>query len=1383
MRWTAIVLASLFGLLVLAGIVVRFGAQTPAGRAFVAGRLEGLKLGPVGKLHVEGLQGDIFGDFGFKRLAIVDSKGMWLDARGVRVRWDWLGLLVRRVQIDTLQASNVQVARPPAIEPTTPGAAVRLPVTINLSRIALRLETLPAISVQHGLFDVTGSLKIGRRLSFKGDIHGRSLGHPGDGLDGRFNVGFGKRLLIDAQAREAKGGAIAGLAGLAADKTFLLDAHADGAPDQGRLHLRMLSGADSVAQAEGGWTQAGGSGQGRVSLAASRWTAGFMRMFGPELRLTGAGKGLGHNLYDLTLQGVSDNATISLAGELDANKLASPKGLKVQASVGDLSRIVAQPAMGRAGVSGLLSGGGASWKLAGAVTVDKLATTDYSLSRVAGPAELDYLKGEWRLKANLTGAGGQGKGLIAALAGAAPKAIFDGSRLADGRLLLRSLQANGVGLKIDATGERTLFGALNFKGQAQFSNLQAAYAGAKGAIATKWSASQGKAGAPWNFTADANGSGLALGRAEVDRLLGPKPALHMAAAWDKGLISVNKAVLDGAAAHAQGSGQISKAGELKLSINWTASGPFTAGPLEIAGQAKGAGAITGTFALPRADLMADFERIDLPQLSLKPAHVILTLIRSKSGVDGLINIMAGSDYGVAHGKAGLHFVSDGLSLTDIDAAAGGATAAGSLALHNNQPSSADLTLAVGPGAFLAEGHAQARVKITDQPGGATGDIKLTAQDVVAKGSTLTVTQANFNANGPLARLPYTLSAEAQAQNWPVKLDGSGVLSQAGGGYAASFSGSGQVRKAAFRTISPAAITIDGPRRSARLDLTLGGGQANIVAEQTAETVNAKAALANVDLAALGEDLAGKVSANLSVNGSGANLGGVLDAQLKGVRTSDAPAKLALDGAVHAVLAGGSINLNASATGVTAGEKANVALVLPAETSAAPFRIAIARTKPIQGRFDANGELAPIWNLFYGGEQSLGGVMSAQGAIAGTLNVPKLTGHATLASGRFDDASTGLKLRNLAADVDLSQTEVDVRNFSGTDIKSGTVAGSGSFSLAAGGQSTLTLNVKNFQLLDNEDAKASATGAVTVTRASDNKFKLAGALTIDQADISPTTRTPPGVVTMDVVEKNRPKGQQTGMQVDTSAHAPDIALDIRLRAPGRIYVRGLGLNAELSLNATVSGSIASPVLSGEARVVRGDYDFAGKRFQIDNQGEVILATSPDQIRLNLSATWDDSASLTAVIKITGTASKPKIALTSTPVLPQDEILSQVLFGSSAAQLSPVEAAQLAAAVTALATGGGFDVMGGLSRFARLDRLALGGDEASGVTVSGGKYIGNHLYLELTGGGRYGPSAEVEYRANRSFSLISTVGGLGGAKLSVRWRHDYGKATDAAKPAKK
>ena len=42
------------------------------------------------------------------------------------------------------------------------------------------------------------------------------------------------------------------------------------------------------------------------------------------------------------------------------------------------------------------------------------------------------------------------------------------------------------------------------------------------------------------------------------------------------------------------------------------------------------------------------------------------------------------------------------------------------------------------------------------------------------------------------------------------------------------------------------------------------------------------------------------------------------------------------------------------------------------------------------------------------------------------------------------------------------------------------------------------------------------------------------------------------------------------------------------------------------------------LTGAARVVRGDFQFAGKRFEFDDTGTVSLSTKPEQIRLNLRA---------------------------------------------------------------------------------------------------------------------------------------------------------------------
>jgi len=187
-------------------------------------------------------------------------------------------------------------------------------------------------------------------------------------------------------------------------------------------------------------------------------------------------------------------------------------------------------------------------------------------------------------------------------------------------------------------------------------------------------------------------------------------------------------------------------------------------------------------------------------------------------------------------------------------------------------------------------------------------------------------------------------------------------------------------------------------------------------------------------------------------------------------------------------------------------------------------------------------------------------------------------------------------------------------------------------------------------------------------------------------------------------------------------------------------------------------------------VRGDYNFAGQRFQLDDRGVVYLGSTAQTIRLDLTATRDNPT-LTAVIRITGTAARPVIKLSSTPALPQDEILSQVLFGASASQLSGLEAAQLASAVAGLSGGGGLDLIGGLRSLAHLDRLAVAQDAVTGTTISGGKYITDRLYLELTGGGREGQGAQLEWRMKKHFSLVGKLGSQGDSQVAIRWRRNY------------
>jgi translocation and assembly module TamB len=421
---------------------------------------------------------------------------------------------------------------------------------------------------------------------------------------------------------------------------------------------------------------------------------------------------------------------------------------------------------------------------------------------------------------------------------------------------------------------------------------------------------------------------------------------------------------------------------------------------------------------------------------------------------------------------------------------------------------------------------------------------------------------------------------------------------------------------------------------------------------------------------------------------------------------------------------------------------------------------------MSGNVSIEGQIQPIWDLLAGGERSLSGQINARAAIAGSIAEPRLNGRLDLQQGSFRDSATGVRLDNVTFASRFDDTTGLVERFSAVDGAGGSVSGNGRIGLKEGSGSSFQLLLNRFRIIDNDVAEARASGLLTVTRGTEGNITLAGEMDIDQARIEANPPGSTGIVSMDVIEINRPGGdvpeadqnQQRGLQ---------FGLDIALRSPGGdVRVIGRGLNVEMNVDARVTGTLARPTLSGTARVVRGDYDFAGKRFVFDQRGVVTLSTNPEQIRLNLTATREDPA-LTASIRVTGTAARPDIVLTSTPALPQDEILSRVLFGRSASQLSPLEAAQLAAGVAALAGGGGFDVIGNLKTLAGLDRLSFGG-QASSLTVSGGRYITDDVYLEIIGGGETGAEVNVEWQVRRNLTVSSKFGGQGEASLSIRWR---------------
>ena len=243
---------------------------------------------------------------------------------------------------------------------------------------------------------------------------------------------------------------------------------------------------------------------------------------------------------------------------------------------------------------------------------------------------------------------------------------------------------------------------------------------------------------------------------------------------------------------------------------------------------------------------------------------------------------------------------------------------------------------------------------------------------------------------------------------------------------------------------------------------------------------------------------------------------------------------------------------------------------------------------------------------------------------------------------------------------------------------------------------------------------------------------------------------------------------------TPAPVSTIRLDLNVSAPNQLFVSGMGLESEWQMKLHVGGTSAAPVVTGGLDLVRGTYSFAGKRFEV-NRGTIRFnggaLSDPD---INIQATTTVNG-ITAVIQITGTGQRPQIAFTSTPALPQDEVLSRLLFGTNPENLSATEAIQLASALNSLrGSGGGLNPLGKLRSATGFDRLrVLGADQATGrgTSLAAGKYITDNIYVEIVTDARGYTATQLEIALTRTLSLLTATGSQGGSDVRLKYSRDY------------
>jgi translocation and assembly module TamB len=232
--------------------------------------------------------------------------------------------------------------------------------------------------------------------------------------------------------------------------------------------------------------------------------------------------------------------------------------------------------------------------------------------------------------------------------------------------------------------------------------------------------------------------------------------------------------------------------------------------------------------------------------------------------------------------------------------------------------------------------------------------------------------------------------------------------------------------------------------------------------------------------------------------------------------------------------------------------------------------------------------------------------------------------------------------------------------------------------------------------------------------------------------------------------------------------------VQVVADNKIYVSGMGLESEWSADIKVGGTSGAPRITGGIRLIRGTLGFAGRSFELQqgrltfNGGEM---TNPD---LNIVASGDVE-DVTINIAISGSAGDPQIVFSSTPALPQDELMARMLFGNSVGELSAIQAVQLAASLNSLRGGkGGLNPLGVLQSASGIDRLRIIGEDKEtgrGTSLAVGQYISDDIYVEIITDTRGYTATQLEVSLSKALSILSSTGSFGGSSVNLRYRRDY------------
>ena len=1382
--WLGALLALILVLLVAAYVWL----DSSSGHHFVEKQIEAFEFENGLQLDVGEIRGSLYGEMEIADLKIRDPKGVFATADVVRIDWRPFAFLGSHVDIRSLVIPTANLWRMPELLPTPAEGPLLPDLDIDIGRLEIgKLAIAEAVTGERHLLHLAADVKIAdARAIVNGNM--RALSAPGvaggDRLNFRLNAVPDRNdldiaLELDAPAN----GLLAGLTGIAQPVSLTLNGEGDWAKWDGAL--KGTSGEDrlvdmAIRARDGTFTIRG---EARPGLFVSGPGSNMLEPL-TTIDITAAGE---ERKFDIKGEIGSDNFELAANGMVD---LGNNRMRDLNIDFRLLKPSVIADNLSGAGIAAtvVLNGDFAAPTIDYALNAARIGFGETTVVGLRASGSAKMAEEQWRipLQARAQRIAGLNEGIGALLTNVRLNGDF---AFANGRLLSDNLRVNSD--RINATA--VVVADIN----------EGIYTGGlKGRINGYRVESVGIFNIDSNIDlkSGSNGSFALSGtvRARSSRIfndgvrefLGGNSLIVADISYGSdGIARVNR--LNVAAPSfrlTQGSGSYTPSG----GINFAAKGMSDQyGPLGVR--------VRGTVARPVATVAAA-----RPGMGIGASNVTATI---RGNVTGYAVVADGdSDYGAFNAnvdilanrgpltievKTGTQFAGVGLTgrirQTAAGPFAGQLAASGSgvdgqvrLSAFSGEQraivaATARNTRLPGPaGLALERAIIDADITLHDQPQ-IVADVQI--QGLQMRELQIAAARAKIDYRGGQGtakimaegrnQVPFRFAANAilDPQLWRVALDG-------------------RANGVAFKTRRAARIIPEGDKYTllpTTIDLSKGSIQ---LAGNYGRGLNIQSRLKDVNLALVnpmvpGLGLGGIATGSLDFQQSSPGAFPEADARLQiddFTRTSVASVSQPVD--MHFVGRllpdGGNARVIFRRRGAAIGRMHVNLRPLPPGAGSWTRRLLAA---PLSGGFRYNGPASTLFSLAALPDQDLRGPIGVAADFSGRVQAPVLTGVVRANNLVYENNSYGTRLTNMRVRGAFANDRLEVTELTAR-AGDGTISGQGfvSLSSAKGYPLQLALDLDNATLARGHDLAASATGEIQLVNNATSPPTIRGRIRLPETRYRIVQEGSTKVATLTGVRRRPALGRKknTGEADPISGVPSNWRLDIDLSADNQIYVTGMGLDSEWSADIRVRGTTGAPVLTGGIDLIRGTLDFAGRSFELQSGRLRFDGNSMTNPTLRLVASGEaDDVNIT--VNIAGSAENPEIAFSSTPSLPQDEIMARILFGNSIGELSPIQAVQLASSLNGLrGGGGGLNPLGVLQSSVGIDRLRiLGADKDTGrsTSIAAGQYISNDVYVEIVTDARGYTATQLEISLTPALSVLSSVSSFGGSNVNVRYRKDY------------